>query len=127
MHGAIGVVGFLLPLAFGVVVMVVYGFEMPCPLVFCAQRVIQAHIEGPCVGLGGVGDAVRHSKMAYWSPQVFGCPGTEAQTISPIRGIWRIDDESIDTGDSFVPCIRHNQCIGHADDMLPLRLGEAEV
>ena len=68
MHGAIGVVGFLRPLAFGVVVMVVDGFEMPCPLVFCAQRVIQAHIEGPCIGLGGVGDAVRHSKMAYGSP-----------------------------------------------------------
>jgi hypothetical protein len=28
MHGAIGVVGFLLPLAFGVVVMVVDGFEI---------------------------------------------------------------------------------------------------
>jgi hypothetical protein len=44
-----------------------------------------------------------------------------------MRSIWGIDDEAIQTGDGFVPCVRHNQCIGQADHMLPLGLGEAEV
>jgi len=74
-----------------------------------------------------VGDEVRHNEMAYWRPEVIGGPGTQAQIISPIRGVWRIDDEPIQTGDGFMACVRHNQRIGHTDDMLPLRLGKAEV
>jgi hypothetical protein len=58
MYGSSGAVGLLLPLTFGVVVMVCHGFQMPCVLVFFTPRVIQAHIESPLVGLGGVGDTV---------------------------------------------------------------------
>ena len=58
---------------------------------------------------------VRHRKMADGRAQVFGRPRTDAQTVRPIGGIWCIDDEAIQTGDGFMPCFRHNQCIGHAD------------
>ena len=95
MHGPIGVVGFLLPLTLGVVMMVFDGFEMPCALVFFAQRVIQADIEGPLVTLLGVGHQVGHNKVAHRCAEVLGCPGTDAQRIRPIRGVGGIDQESI--------------------------------
>src|SRR6266571_4877630 len=106
MHGAIGVVGFLLPLTFGVVVMVCHGFHMPCVLVFFASRIIQTDIACPLVGLVGVGDKVRDRQEAERGSQVFGCPGTDTETVRPIASIWGIDDEAIQTGDGFVPCVR---------------------
>jgi len=112
MHGAIGVVGVLLALAFGVVVMLGHGFHMPCVLVCCAQRILQTDIECPLVGLVGVGDKVRDRKEAERGSQVFGCPRTATETVRPIRSIWGIDDEARQTGDGFVPCVRHKQCIG---------------
>jgi len=127
MHGAIGVVGVLLPLAFGVVVMIGHGFQMPCVLVFFASRIIPTAIERPRVGLVGVGDKVRDRKEAERGSQVFGCPWTDTATVRPMRSIWSIDDAAIQTGDGFVPCVRHNPCVGQADHMVPLGLGEAEV
>ncbi len=68
MHGPIGVVGFLFALALGVVMVVVDGFEMPGALVFCVQRVIEAHIEGPIATLVGIGHQVGHDKVTNRSP-----------------------------------------------------------
>ena len=127
MHGPIGVVGFLFALALGVVMMVFDGFEMPRALVFFAQRVIQAHIEGPLVALVGVGHQVRHDKVAERGPEVLGRPGTDAQRVRPIRGVGSIDNASIETGNSFMPCFRDDQRISEAQHMLPLWLAQTQV
>jgi hypothetical protein len=55
MHRSIRVAGLLLPLALGVIVVIGHGFEMSRVLGFFASRVIQTHIEGPLIGLLGVG------------------------------------------------------------------------
>ena len=127
MHGPIGVVGFLFALALRVVMMVFDGFEMPGALVFFAQRVIQAHIEGPLVALVGIGHQVRHDKVAERRPEVLGCPGTDAQRVRPIRGVGGIDNEAIETGNGFMPCFRDDQRIGEAQHMLPLWLAQTQV
>jgi hypothetical protein len=77
------------------VVMGGHGFQMSRVLVFCAQRVIQAHIEGPLIGLVGVGYQVCHDKVAERCPEVLSRPGTDAQRVGPIRGVGCIDNESI--------------------------------
>ena len=127
MHGAIGVVGVFLPLTLGVVVMVCDRFQMPRPLVFLPQRVIEAHIECPILSFVGVGHQVCHRKVADGRAQVFSCPRTDAQTVRPIGRVGRLDHEAIQTGDGFMPRFRHNQRIGYAQHMLLLRLGQTEV
>lgn len=127
MHGSIGIGGFLFPLALGVVMMVFDGFEMPGALVFFVQRVIQAYIEGPRVAVLSVGHQVCHDKVAERRSEVFGCPGADAQRVRSIRGVWGIDNESIDTGKGFMPGFRHDQRIGEAQHMLPLWLAQTEV
>jgi hypothetical protein len=64
--------------------MVFNGFEMPYALIFCAQRVIEAHLQGPMVALVGIGDQVRDDKVADRCPEGFGRPGTDAQRVRPI-------------------------------------------
>ena len=127
MHGAIGVVGFLLPLTFGVVVMVCHGFQMPCVFVFFASRIIQTARECPRVGLVGVGDKVRDRQEAERGSQVVGCPGTDTEPVRPMGSIWGIDNEARQTGEGFMPRFRHNKRIGYAKHLLPLRLGKTEV
>jgi hypothetical protein len=124
MHGSIGIVWFLFPLALGVVMMVVDGFEMPSALVFFVQRVIQAHLEGPSVTLLGVGHQVCHDKVADRGSEVLSCPGTDAQRVRSIRGVGGIDNEPIDTGNGFLPCFRHYQRIGEAKHMLQVWLAQ---
>ena len=68
MHRPIGVAGFFLPLTLGVIVMIGHGFEMSRAFVFFAQRVIQTHIEGPLIGLLGVGHQVGHDQVAHRCP-----------------------------------------------------------
>ena len=127
MHGAIGVVRVFLPLTLGVVMMVCDRFQMPRSLVFLPQRVIEAHIQRPLLGFVGVGHQVRHRKVADRRAQVFGRPRTDAQTVRPIGRVGCLDNEAIQTGDGFMPRFRHNQRIGEAKHMLPLRLGQTEV
>ena len=127
MHGAIGVVGVFLPLTLGVVVMVCDRFQMPRPLVFLPQRVIEAHIQRPVMDFVGVGDQVRHRKVADGRTQVFGRPRTHAQTVRPIGRVGCLDKKARQTSDGFMPRFRHNQRIGYAQHMLLLRLGQTEV
>ena len=108
MHGSIGIVWFLFPLALGVVMMVFDRFEMPGAFVFFVQRVIQAHIEGPRVALLGVGQQVCQNKVADRGSEVLGCPGTDAQRVRSIRGVGGIDNKPIDTGNGFMPYFRHD-------------------
>jgi hypothetical protein len=127
MYGALGVIRFLFALALGVVMMVFDGFEMSGTLVFFAQRIIQAHIESPLVGLVSISHQIRHDKVAERGPQVVGCPGTEAETVGAIGGVRCLNDHAIQTGDRFMPCFRHNQRVGHAYHMLPLWLVQTQV
>ena len=127
MHGAIRVVGVFLALTLGMVMMVGDSFEMARPLVFLPQRVIEADIERPLMGFVGVGHQVCHRQMADGRAQVFGRPRTDAQTVCPIGRVGCLDNEAIQTSDSFMPRFRHNQRIGYAKHMLPLRLGKTEV
>src|SRR2546425_4482021 len=127
MHSPIGVIGFLFALALGVVMVVFDGFEMPGALVFCAQRVIQAYIEGPMVTLVGVSHHVCHNKVAERRPEVLGCPGTDTQGVCPIRGVGGIDNEAIDPGNGFMPCFRDDQRIGKTQHMLLLWLAQTQV
>ena len=106
---------------------VVDGFEMPGPLVFCVSRVIQAHRKGPLVTLVGVGDQVGHDKVANRSPESFGGPGTDAQRVRPMRGIGGLNNEAIQTGDGFMPCFGDHQRVGKAQHMLPLGLAQMQV
>ena len=46
---------------------------------------------------------------------------------APLRGVGGIDNEAIQTGNGFMPCFRHNQRIGEAQHMLPLRLAQTQV
>jgi hypothetical protein len=112
MHGPIGVVGFLFALALGVVMVVFDGFEMSCALVFCAKRVIQAHIEGPGVYLFGIGHEVLDDKGAEWDPEVVGLLRADTQTVRPVGGVWGIEHQAIQTSDGFMPSFRHNQRLG---------------
>ena len=91
-------------------------------LIFFAQRIIEAHIESPLVGLVSIRRHIRHDKVAQWSPEVFGCPGTEAQRVRPIRGVGGIDAEALEPGNGCMPDFRDNQDIGQAQYMLPLWL-----
>src|SRR2546425_11757896 len=127
MYGPIGVVGLLFAWALRVIMMVFAGFEMPVALVFFAQRVIQAHIEGPLVALVGIGLQVGHDKVTDRRPEVLGCPGTDAQCVRPIGGVGGIDNEAIDPGNGFMPCFRDDQRIGEAQHMLPLWLAQTQV
>ena len=127
MHRAVGVARVLLALTLVMVVMIFDRFEMARALVFCASGVIEAHIECPLVGLGGVGDKVRDGKAAERGAQVVGRPRTDAEAVRAIGGVWRIDEEAIQTRKSFMPCLGHNKGISHANHMLQLRLGESEV
>src|SRR2546428_5115161 len=127
MHSPIGVIGFLFALALGVVMVVFDGFEMPGGLVFGAQRVIQAHREGPMVTLVGVSHQVCHNKVAERRPEVLGCPGTDTQGVCTIRGVGGIDNEAIDPGNGFMPCFRDDQRIGKTQHMLPLWLAQTQV
>src|SRR6267142_498496 len=127
MYGPIGVVGFLFALALRVIMMVFDGFEMPCALIFFAQRVIQAHIEGPLAALVGIGHQVGHDKVTDRRPEVLGCPGTDAQGVRPIGGVRGIDNEAIDPGNGFMPCFRDDQRICEAQHMLPLWLAQTQV
>src|SRR2546427_13229804 len=86
MHGSIGIVWFLFPLALGVVMMVFDRFEMPGAFVFFVQRVIQAHIEGPRVALLGVGQQVCQDKVADRGSEALGWPETDAQRVPSSRG-----------------------------------------
>jgi hypothetical protein len=86
LHGTMGVVGLLLPVALGVVIVVCDGFEMPGPLVFFAQRVNEAHRESPLGTLGSVGQQVRYAKGAERRPQVLSRPGAKPQRVRPVRG-----------------------------------------
>jgi hypothetical protein len=126
MHGAIGVVGVCLSLTLGVGVMVCDRFQMPRPLVFFPQGVIEADIARPRMGFVGVGHHVCHRKMADGRSQVFGRPRTAAQTVRPMGRVGCLDHEAIQTGDGFMPCFRHHKRIGYAKHMLPLRLGQTE-
>jgi hypothetical protein len=127
MHGPIGGVGCVFPLPLGVVMMVFDGFEMPCPLVLCAQRVIQAHGEGPMVVLLGIGHQVGQNTVAQRCAEVFGCPGTDTQRVRPMRGVGGIDQASIETGNGFMPYFRDNERISKAQHMLPLRLAQTQL
>jgi hypothetical protein len=95
MHGPIRVEGCLFALALRVVMMVFDGFEMSGALVFFAQRIIQAHIESPLVGLVSISHQIRHDKVAERGPQVVGCPGTEAETVGAIGGVRCLNDHTI--------------------------------
>jgi hypothetical protein len=66
MHCPIGIVWFGFALTLGVIMMVFDGFEIPCALVFCAQRVIETDMEGPLIALLSVGDQVVYDKTADW-------------------------------------------------------------
>jgi len=112
MHGAIGGGGVFLSLTLGVVVMVCDRFQMPRPLVFLPQRVIEADLERPIMGFVGVGHQVCHRKMADGRSQVFGRPRTDAHTVRPIGRVGCLDHEAIQTGDGFMPRFRHNKRIG---------------
>ena len=101
MHGAIGVGGVFLPLTLGVVVMGFDCFQMPRPLVFLPQRVIEAHVKRPLMGFVSVGHQVGHRKVADWRAQIFGRPRTDAQTVRPIGRVRCLDHEAIQTGDGF--------------------------
>ena len=70
-------------------------FEMPRALIFFAQRVIQADIEGPLAALRGIGHHVLHNKLAHRRPYVLRHPGAYAQRVGPIRGVGGIDNEPI--------------------------------
>ncbi len=68
MDGPVRVDRFLGALTLGVVMMLFDGFEMPRALIFFAQRVIQADIEGPLAALRGIGHQVLHNKLAHRRP-----------------------------------------------------------
>ena len=70
---------------------------------------------------------IRHDKGTEWSPEVFGCPGTEAQRVRPMRGGGGIDDEAIEPGNGFMSDFRDDQDIGQAQHMLPLWPTQTEV
>ena len=127
MHSPIRVVGFLFAWALGVVMVVFDGFEMSCALVFFAERVIQAHLEGPGVYLFGIGHDVLDDKGAERGPEIVGLPRADTQTVSPVGGVWGIDHQAIQTGDGFLPSFRHNKRIGSREHMPQLRFGEAYV
>ena len=127
MDGAIGVIRFLFALTLGVVMVVFDGFQMSGALIFFAQRIIQAYIESPLIGLVSICHQIRHQKVAEGSPEVFGCPGTEAQRVRPIRGVGGIDDEAIEPSNGFMPYFRDDQDISQAQHMLPLWLTQTEM
>src|SRR6185295_15554903 len=53
-------------------------------------------------------------------------PGTDAQRVRPIRGVRGIDDESIDTGNGFLPCFRDDQRIGKTQHMVQLWFAQTQ-
>jgi len=59
-------------------------------------------------------------------PEVLSRPGTDARVSAPFEGRC-IDNESIETGNGFMPGFRDNQRIREAKHMLQLRLGQTQV
>jgi hypothetical protein len=127
MDGAVGVARVLLALTLAMVVVRCNRFEMTCALVFFTSGVLQAHRERPRVDWGGGGDQGRDGKAADRGSQGVGRPGTDAETVRPLGGIWRIDEEAIQARAGFLSCLRHHEGISYTKDMRPWRLGESEV
>jgi hypothetical protein len=75
--------------------MVFDGFKMSGPLVFCTQRVIEAHLEGLLVALAVIAIQSDTIKCGHWSAQVVGLPGTYPQAICAIGEGESIDNKSI--------------------------------
>lgn len=127
MDGSIGLVWFLCAWTLRMIVRVCDGFERAGPLVLCVQRVIKTPRESPLLALAGIGDQGRQHNVTHGLPEVVGLPGTDPQRVGPMRGVGSIDDKPRETGNGCMPYFRHDQGIGKAHHMLPLRLTQAQV